>query len=249
MKLCIHRGHEIPEGCTKCPYHGLRAGLERLPEVYDVDVKENNSLCATDLESFNHKKAEWFFVYEQQVKAPYYLWMQNTMDFNHLDLVHPEFSKMFEGRPEDVKFDMNGCLSRYRIKIRKTIIEGFEHLLRQRLEPYFYHLTSFPNFSLTSFAGVFLSSELALKNLEGCKVRTVFYKAKDKELPEEFYENAKIKNAKILQEDKAICESWAKTYHNHEHKHWLPDEERIRVYVDLLKKYEPYYSSNCDYKT
>lgn len=233
-QICPHRGFPLSENGT-CQYHGWPKC--RFSEELSPDAPFDYSLFDEFEDDIGHN----FYTVDLFVKAPYFLWMQNTMDPNHLKTVHRNgFANKFydDPFPYDVSFSPDKRISSYKIDVHRHIVSKFERLAKAELPGYFYHASSFPYTSMTSFLGVFHSIEIVtpvkVDPPNSCLVQTKFFSSKKNKIPSLFYELAKKSNLELLEEDRRICEEWAKTYNKHTTRNWLKGEERIRAYVELL---------------
>lgn len=231
-KICPHRGFQF-DGTT-CPYHGLSYPPKK--ECFVEPGKIFGYLDGSEVEEFDESLGENFFSIKQRVQAPFYLWMQNVSDPNHLKNVHPDFEKNFDGDPFDVRFSDDSKISSYQIRVRQNIAEKYSKLVGNEVSPFFFHMTLFPYVSCTSFLNVFMSVEDVEPVGKGaCEVDTRFFVRKGIKVPVTLKRLAANANRKILMEDREIVERWATTAKIT--GNWLPGEDRIRVYCDLLTKH------------
>lgn len=241
---CPHRGFRLADcggkGAIKCKYHGQRFEFQSvlshrefgeflfLPEY----LGESKALG-----ELSKGIGDQFGEYRQSVKAPFHLWIQNTMDPNHLTTAHKDsFSKLFEGtRPESVY--LSEFESSYTMRIKDEVVERYEGHFGALSSGDFYHYMGFPNVSVTSFLGVFYSIESVVhKPGAGCVVNTRFFKkAGETSKKSDLLARVALEaNIKILQEDKALVEKWAETHKPKKEVKWMQGEERIRRYQDEL---------------
>lgn len=232
MKTCHHRGFSY-EGSV-CPYHGIKSGQ------MDCFARPKTSFeLVTDDEfsRFHSSVGECFYTYSQEVKCHFSLWMQNTMDVGHLKTAHPQFADIFQSDfwPHSIGFSENKMVSRYKLNVKKNVAIRYEKILSEECPSEFYHLTGFPNFSATSFLNVFFSIE-HVKDLGPnlCRVDTTFYTRKGLHLPDVILAAARKANEVVLLQDKQLMERWAPTARVT--GNWLPGEDRIRVYNELLQR-------------
>lgn len=229
---CAHRGHPIVDG--KCPYHGLAHPAP--PSCFVEPKKIERTDALSDLVDLTREMGEPFGAVRQAVKAPFWLWMQNTADFRHLKTVHGRgFSRLFVGEPYDVTISQDLRHSSHRIKIRPELLRRYEDMGLKPTRDHFLHFLAFPALSMTSFMGVFYSREVAYgTGKDQCVVSTTFYKRKDADIPQGVLNSAMISNRQILKEDKELCEMWAPSAIVS--GNWLPGEERVAAYCKLLKE-------------
>lgn len=233
--LCPHRGHALQY--SKCPYHGLT-----FPVPQSCFQHENVSRGTFDdswCEKIEDDLGASFFTYDMPVKASVSLWMQNTMDCNHVNHIHSETLARVFASPKPIEVCISDSGSYHRLAVKDSVVEIYKRLIGDGVGDEFFHAVEYPNLSITSFLNVFYSFETAKANSTGCRVTTKFYLSKSNPAPKPLIDAAIEMNRKILQEDRAIVESWALTYDNHKHEKWLPFEERIKAYVE-------HHSSLCD---
>lgn len=241
MTLCPHRGHVMAEG--RCPYHGLC-----LPVGKDSFAKPGRTISAASspfppfddsaMDTLCDDMGPMFSSNDMLVAAPWFLWMQNTMDFNHLKTVHKTFGSQFDpdAVPCDIHVSEDWKDSSYRIPVRKDVHKSYERICGKSLPPYFFHATNFPALSVTSFLNVFYSVE-TVKDVDGATmVSTKFFESARNRLPKSLLNQAAKSNLALLLEDKAIMESWATTYHLRRDKNWLPHEQRIQIFCAVLER-------------
>lgn len=189
---------------------------------------------------FCEEKGEEYHKSDIQVAAPAKLWSQNTMDPHHINYVHKtSFGRLFDSSmPYGSWITTDRRLSGYRLKVKDEVVERYRELLGEKVDrDYFEHIFLFPNLSLTSFLGLFYSIEIAtdLSNeAKSCRVVSIFYSRKGWWIPDPLRAASIYANNKILDEDKNLCETWAKTYDQATGKNWMPGEERIQAYLGLL---------------
>lgn len=172
-----------------------------------------------------------FFTYDMPVKAHASLWMQNTMDCNHVTTVHAEtFARVFESiSPVEVGIGSSG--SHHSLRVKREVVEVYKKLIGDGVSDVFFHAVEYPNLSVTNFLNVFYSFETVKNNSTGCRVTTKFYLSKNNPAPRPLVDAAIEMNRKILHEDRKIVESWAETYGDAKHVKFLKNEERIRAYL------------------
>ncbi len=239
---CRHRGHKICDvrtvGPVKCPYHGLKF----IPNFqYSITqlwgmLFVSGVAGTAQISRLASNRGRHFYSKGMTVKCPFYLWIENTMDPNHLKQIHGEhFFQLFQSvTPENVEFSSCGKVSSYALPIKADIVSRYERVLKTGLEPWFRQTTVYPHLSMTSFLGVFYSIETAVPVIGATEVLTKFFTSNRVEVPKPILSSAMKSNSIILEEDKQICESWAKSNHYRKPDSWLPGEERIKVYDDLI---------------
>ena len=235
-RVCSHRGFEF-EGET-CPYHGLS-----IPPRKGCFLSEREPSAPFDeftARRMDDRLGQCFASYKFQIECPFYLWMMNTADPNHLSSVHtPGFSKMFDDGelPYDVQISEDRLRSSYKIKVKKSVVDSYETRF-PGLQDYFFHGLGFPGTSVTSFLGVFYSLESAIPlSKTTCQVTTDFWTSKLYKYPNALLAGAAEGNLRILGQDRNICERWAKSFDPKRHlKNFLPGEERLRVYAEMIEE-------------
>jgi hypothetical protein len=179
---------------------------------------------------------EEFGSYEQRVRAPFHLWIQNTADPNHLEHVHPEFRRMFTSGCTPHNVDLMRSYSEYSMSLSPDVVRRFEKYVTNqhwaRME--FTHMLFYPHLSVTSFMGIFFSVETAIPDREDetyTSVNTRFFVAPESKVSSLMKKMALEGNIRLLKEDKAFMESWANQYNN-KAGFWMPGEERIKHYLN-----------------
>ncbi len=247
--VCRHRGYPVAQEEAgllplRCPYHDLVFhNLGQIPAQefrgFIFQGSHWDHVTGTEL-SILSSIGEEFGKHEMAVEAPAALWMQNTMDPGHLVTVHKNsFARFF---PDDLSIDCvnlgKGNFSSYRLPLRQEISESYKRFTSSDSEFYFFrHLSCFPNLSVTTFAGVFASVESVEDRGARCFVTTRFFlHASAKDVPKKLLAFALGANRTTLEEDKKVCEGWAKGRYTRSPDLWLPGEERVRHYFELLNK-------------
>ncbi len=244
---CRHRGFPVADDAggqlpIVCPYHGMR--FFPTGEIPSFRIFNFVFFGDGEIELHSGERAlmlsatgDPFHEETHPVEAPFFLWMQNTMDPNHLSHVHGEgFAKSFEdpAKPYDVWISENGSASAYKIAVKEEVVRSYSRMLNGvEPHPYFHHLTFYPHLSITSFMGIFFSVETATPTTNGkCEVRTRFFSNPSYLIPPPLLKAAVKANKQILAEDRKICERWAKGFEpNGGDRLWLPGEERIQAYM------------------
>lgn len=230
MRLCPHRGYQIEDG-KPCGYHALipnnacRAFINHdLPTfAYDPNLFKD---ILFDL-------GDKFLTVEQEVKAPWFRWIENTMDFHHVKNVHKDFNEQLEGTPFDIRIGADKKNSSHRINVNKEKAHRFERIIGEPLDKTFLHILEYSRLSITSFMGILYSLETAVSNGQDCCVVTNFYLSKKRPVPPALVSRISEANVQILKEDKELVEKWAPTACNT--GNWLPFEQRIRAFNECLK--------------
>lgn len=233
MGLCPHRGFPVETG-KRCPYHGLLSPVH--PTCFDREPKRPgyDEVLPEFQKLIMGTRGERFDEVVQEVACPWWLWMQNTADYRHLATVHKDgFADLFTGPPYAVRISMTGRHSTHKLKVRALVRSWYEKQVGRELDDYFLHSLSYPNLSMTAFLGVFFSREIASQGSPDRTVVTTSFFA-DPSVPRWLLDAAMVANRRVLAEDKALCEEWAPTARVT--GNWLPGEERIRSYCELLKE-------------
>ncbi len=148
------------------------------------------------------------------------------------------FALLFDegAKPYDIQISADKKMSSHKIKVAPRVVKQYEKIVGKPLPDFFsHHLFAESRLSVTSFLGVMYSKEEVVPTSPGkCLVATTFIKSKINALPEFVLDASKKANLQILIEDKQICEKWAKTACVT--GNWLPGEERIKAYCELLKE-------------
>ena len=225
--LCPHRGHALQY--SKCPYHGLT-----FPVPQGCFKQENVPRETTDddwCEKIEDDLGASFFTYDMPVKAPASLWIQNTMDCNHLASVHADsLARVFSSyTPHHVCINESG--SSWRLSVKPEVVDVYRGIIGDGVGTEFFHAVSYPSLSITSFLDVFYSFETVKPGKTETRIRTVFHLSKKNPAPRPLIDAAIEMNKKILLEDRKVVESWAQTYEDHKHVNFLKNEERIQAYL------------------
>ncbi len=244
LNKCAHRGFKVAEEHgnlpIKCPYHGRAYNFEK---TFDTDqfgefifvVKDEIGIFEVACSNFGDALGAEFGSYAQTVDAPFYLWMQNTADPNHLRSIHKSgFAELFEGvKPQDVVIKYN--YSSYTMPIKENIVRKYEKAICPIEDHTFFHAMIGPNLSITSFLGLFYSVEAA-NHIDDytTHVETRFFVGKNSKVPMLIRQSALQSNIKVLREDKAAVEKWAETFDIRDSPEWLPGEERIQAYIKMI---------------
>lgn len=242
---CKHRGFRVcdetgPIKNINCPYHGKRFTFPS-----DYKITENGEALFLDKPTDKFLRfptlGEEFGQHTLRVKAPFHLWIQNTMDPNHLKTVHKTgFAKLFKNAaPFDVqKYDE--CSS-YKMSLTDEVILKYNKFKTEshNLFDNFMHIAYFPYLSVTSFMNIFLSVETAVPDREDenfTNVQTRFFVSPGSSVPELLRSMALKSNIEILKEDKDIVESWANQYYGGTilEEERMTGEERLVHYLDYL---------------
>lgn len=241
--ICQHRGFPVACGQgtlpIKCPYHGLLfsgAGEFAVEESNGFAFLHDRPMATPELLQNMNALGFEFGSIDLAVRAPFELWMQNTMDPNHLRFVHRGFSSMFAEpmKPEGVWISESGRVSSYRMQVEADVVRRYEKLLGYAPAPYFFHAVVAPQLSITCFLGVFLSVETAEPTKEGCAVSTRFFTSKADSVPTTLLKIAMQRNRALLEEDQDVCERWALGRPWKTPTQWLPGEDRIRSYQQAM---------------
>lgn len=216
--VCPHRGFPFAQDRGSlpitCPYHGIRVCEQNALTLGPVSNRwgflfVGDSQLNDDTRRSMASIGKQFGEVVTHVRAPFQLWMQNTADPNHLRTVHPEFSKLFVGKPEMEWISPDSTASSYRIEVAQKAVDRYERTIGAMLPPYFVHSMVGPTLSITSFLGVFISVETAERTGDGCVVRTRFFTADNVDVPASLLKVAMVRNRAILEEDRDIVERWA----------------------------------------
>lgn len=227
-----------------CPYHGRPIG-----EFEPLDVWENFVFLKSDksvswvkgpiervimesLRFIDEDIGECFQTEFTTGKFPFYLWMQNTMDPGHLKTVHSDFSSVIAPRPQTVLFEEGGVLSSYILPVKKAAEDSFSSRVKNNSFPYFRHISVAPNLSVSSFMNIIYSIESVIQDGEWSFVTTRYFTPKNVDVPAHILKASIAGHKKILDEDRAICEKVAKTYHPP--LVFDPGEERIQHYLEAV---------------
>lgn len=249
LNVCPHRGFPIAAGIgelpLKCRYHGLRFN-----EVPQWNIYESCGFAflghpgdgAKDIDqmliagSFDLMGEEFGSV-EEPVRAPYSLWMQNTMDPKHVQYVHPGFVSIFAApvQPHSLSISDDNSVSSYRLNVVKDVAARYQRNLGSEIPSSFFHGSVSPHLSVTSFLNVFFSVETAqpIDGFARCVVRTRFFQRRGAAIPGTLLRLAMVRNRVLLKEDRDVVETWALG------RPWAPSvwhsgEERIRAYRDSV---------------
>jgi phenylpropionate dioxygenase-like ring-hydroxylating dioxygenase large terminal subunit len=254
---CLHRGFKVAQGCGKgeivCPYHGqpfsFKSPIGDIPS-YQVEgfVFLYNFLRLEDrlrlyLRTIYQDLGDEVGHYTQTVDAPFYLWVQNTADPNHLKTVHGDgFAKMFKSN-EPYNVEIGTSYSSYHMRVKEEVLEKYKRYKKymglSQSSPFFdsfFHMIVMPHLSITSFLGVFYSIETATEKEGKTEVHTRFFDSRLSKVPKPLSKMAVHENIKILAEDKDIIERWAKSHKFDDESQWMQGEERIKNYIEGLKK-------------
>lgn len=249
--ICRHRGMrllvESAMNCERCPYHGLAPEPFRPAKMFgDLAFSPDSILsfeAATTLRNFAECLGPVFHKVSAKLEAPYYLWIQNTMDVGHIPVVHSGgFSDRFKSPIEvsDVWMDSDCASSSFKLSVASSSITALSDRFEiprtpLGIEDKFLHVQIGPYLSITSFLGVFFSIEISYPTSKNTSfIETHFFTHRDVKVPRFILEAAKGSNERILLEDREMIEAWWPTYGlGRELK--MPHEERIRGYLGYLE--------------
>lgn len=236
--FCPHRGMPFIT-CTnsdynlKCPYHGLPFQPDKKATLFHGLAYIGDSLepwgylaklLPTLLDPFQREL--------HNVACSSQIWIENTMDPNHLSHVHKAgFADLFQGHPFDVK--IGKTWSSYKMSIKQSIKDSYSTL--GYTNDHFEHFVAYPNLSITNFLGVFHSIETALPTDRGCIVHTRYYAnaiASDKK---GLLRSAELSNKTLLAEDRNICQQLNASFNTNSNL-YLPYEERVKAYREYLRQ-------------
>lgn len=237
MRRCPHRGFPIAENESFCRYHGFSQPFDC--RLFESCWPHPNNYDDCIMEWIYSNLGEQFHSVEQKVRAPWYLWMQNTADFLHVPHVHAGgFAEQFSSTiPFDVRISSDMANSSHRLMVKKSIRLSYELMLGKKLSEYsFAHVLKYPNLSITSFLDVFYSLESAHAEDGGCVVKTKFYLSNKNPAPRALIRSAILANERTLEEDRVAMETWALGYR--ETGNWLNGEGRVRAFNVCLKQCE-----------
>jgi phenylpropionate dioxygenase-like ring-hydroxylating dioxygenase large terminal subunit len=232
----------VAEGCGKgtirCPYHGQRFDYEHKVRHHEFGefVFLPSFLGASKFLS-EFSVADEFCEMRTPVKAPFHLWIQNTMDTHHLNAIHGKtFGKLFDSQlPENV--NISEFESSFTVRIKDEICDKYAKYGDPDSDLFksgWTHYMGFPNLSVTSFLGIFQSVESVEPTPDGgCMVSTRFFAGP--KVPKLLKQMAMTANHAILNEDAAIVERWARSYKQGSECEWLPGESRISAYAQEIK--------------
>lgn len=243
---CRHRGFQV---CEKefgtlpidCPYHGQRFFFEKKTEAFVfnnfVFLKSLETILPPAIKAI--RLGNEFFEKKMIVGCSRSMWIQNTMDCNHLEYVHKDgFANVFAERYPVHMGTIEGHSSFHELLVKPEIVEFYrKHCdVPRGTDLYaperFTHSVVGPNLSVTTFLGIFTSIEIitpVAKNF--CSVHTRFFTTLGVTVSKHLLRAARIANERILEEDKAICERWAQGNPTKQDVVWMSGEERIRQYV------------------
>jgi phenylpropionate dioxygenase-like ring-hydroxylating dioxygenase large terminal subunit len=247
LNKCSHRGFRVVNGSgpcehrLRCPYHGLPFNYETKFQVRVID--EFVYFGPSDFSpNVSLPLGEEFGEHKTYVRAPFHLWVQNTADPNHLATVHRDtFSRLFKGS-KPTQETIGEKDSWYSMPVQDAVVNQYKKWKDPEenfwFRQGFAHGLAFPHLSVTSFLGVFFSVETVLPctepRTEGTvEVRTRFFVSRSNRLPKLALKLALDANRKILDEDKAVVEEWAKSYYDHVGPSgWIGSEGRIKSYLE-----------------
>lgn len=245
---CPHRGFPMGHGAgrlpLKCGYHGLA-----FPQSGEYPVFESEGMVwSVALPVLNGSEAEVLRLaalgkeYQQhssRVDCQWEQWIQNTMDPNHVSEIHPDFCAILEdgAKPFAVNVSEDLSVSSYRVPVKMDYAQRWRNVVGQILSADFFHVTVYPYLSVTSFMGIMGSVETAVPADKGGKlgtlVRTRYFMAPGMfdAIPEAVRAASMEANKKLLQEDRKVCEKWARKRYVPRKAMWLPGEERIQAFL------------------
>jgi len=232
MKRCGHRG--FPVTGKFCEYHGL---VYPTPPCFQMGEEPTEIFDELLIPKIESDIGDLFLMVETPVKAPWHLWVANSIDFRHVRTTHPQFHALLCGKPFKVQISADRRRSSHKIFVDLDVAVRYEEMCGIEDSLFIHAINASetePHLSITSFLGTFYSYERAERTKDGCLVTTAFYKSKTRLLPDLVYSAAEIANRQILEEDKALVETWAKGYRDL--MNWLPGEARLRAYNDVLKE-------------
>jgi phenylpropionate dioxygenase-like ring-hydroxylating dioxygenase large terminal subunit len=230
--FCPHRGMPFIT-CTnaeynlKCPYHGLPFNPDKKATLFHGLAYTGDSLEPWGyLSKLLPSLGEPFQRELHNVACSSQIWIENTMDPNHLSHVHKAgFADLFQGHPFDVK--IGKTWSSYKMAIKQSIKDSYSTL--GYTNDHFEHFVAYPNLSITNFLGVFHSIETALPTDRGCIVHTRYYANAGAANLTGLIKAATKANQALLKEDRDICEALAPTY-NESSQLYLASEQRIKAF-------------------
>lgn len=249
--LCTHRGFPVlKEGEIKrlpisCPLHSNRfipSEIQIREKGGAILLKDGPSTTEYWIGKLIENLGEQYQEETNYLDCPPELWLWGTMDPNHLQTVHPKgFAKMFAElppKPEHIEIEPKG--SSYSLLISDSYRERFIKALKVEggLDAYFRHYVLYPNLSVTSFLGVFMSIETVTATNAGCVVRTRFFTSKHYQVPSVLIALAREGNRNILSEDADSCEQWAKGEPFSRPTAWMRGDERAKAYWEHLSARE-----------
>lgn len=247
---CSHRGFPV---CQKlegplpisCPYHGKQFNFEKRIDTFELgemiflkDPNDNNFLNSEGISNIANELGKEFGRHKSILSSDPELWIQNTMDPNHLPHVHKEFSGLFHGtEPYEVECEEN--FSSYRMRVKEEVKNKYKQF--GHCDSDFFHATIFPYLSITNFLDIFLSVETVTRiNATTCEIDTRFFSSKLADIPNALCEQALEANIKVLKEDVETVNWWS--YGNRKLKDELPiymsGEKRIMHYVSRSEKWQ-----------
>lgn len=233
MARCLHFGMELVG--NRCPLHGLTYPLPK--DCFIKEFRQCPDILAEEIQERDAEIGRQFLTIEQKVNAPFYLWMLNTMDYRHLMPVHASgFGLQFDpgAEPYDVRISTDKKRSSHKLKVRDAVVSRYQGICSKPIKNYFQHWALYPSVSYTDFLGVFYSFETVTPiDDKSCVVTTSFSLSKTRSLPDSILNSASRANARILNEDKLICEAWARTFVKT--GNWLRGDERQKAYLEVLE--------------
>lgn len=246
---CPHRGFKMVDGCESgeivCPYHGRK--FDPNASAHSVDVQGELIFMAPPETSYEDRipdlpLGEEFGANKMTVNAPFYLWVQNTADHNHLKYVHPDtFHRLFSSSTPTY-VHIGKYMSYHHLQVEPDTVTRYRELCKINPElgsDKFTHYLLYPHLSITSFLGIFFSIETAIPHPDDdnkCVVHTRFFTNKDLEVPQLLKSLALTNNMKILAEDRQLMNRWAESYDISYLPRWMSGESRIRHYMEFLNK-------------
>lgn len=243
---CPHRGFpllmagekkRLPISCALHLTRALPVPVVAREKGGMILLKEGASTTEYWLGKIVDEMGDEFHREERWVTARPEVWLWGTMDPNHLKTVHPDgFSNSFASLPpvtEQVELEPKG--SSYALKLSTEVVDQYRKLLKtDAVDPYFRHYVLYPNLSVSSFLGVFLTFETAQLSNARTQVLTRLFTAKRFTVPKKLIESAIEGTKTILDEDAASCGRWALGNPFSPPSHWLQGEERAKAYWDYL---------------
>lgn len=242
---CRHRGFQV---CEKefgalpidCPYHGQRFFFEKKTQAFVLNdfvfLESIEKMLPPAIKAI--RLGEEFFEKQMVVGCSRSMWLQNTMDCNHLEYVHKDgFANVFAERYPIHMGTIEGHSSFHELLVKPEIVEFYrKHCDVPRgtnlyAPERFTHSVVGPNLSITTFLGIFVSVETIQPLEGGCIVNTRFFTTTGVTVSKHLLRAARVANERILEEDKDICDRWALGNPEKKDVVWMSGEERIRQYV------------------
>lgn len=236
---CQHRGLKVTDcggkGPLRCKMHGQRFDFKpalRHHEFGEFIFAPEWLGASEKLTDISTKVGEEFGSFTETLKAPFHLYVQQSMDLNHIPVVHPTTSNrhFYNLIPESVY--LSEFESSFEIRVLDETVQKFQNIFKTSSE-YMTQIMGFPNLMVTNFLDVFITVSSVKQIGDQSEVYSRFFWGKDVE-PNTLLAKKMIEEAKrVFEEDRPVIETWAKSP-KHTDVQWMPNETRIKRYVDEL---------------